>query len=521
MVEPCRAAVRLRVKRDGEAVLLEDEVRARLQSYPRGFIVVCGPSGAGKSTALAHLAQLFDHEPRLALFDEIDARQAEELHRLAAIRLVVGVMPASVPSEVQLVPDSWWLAPWTTDDCIEYVLASHRDCREQVLRRFQADLDRVLLKGLPELCRAVLDRFATDDFIDIKEALRREVHARATSPEVLEAARHWSFVATCHPDRKRWLLGIDECEGITAQASALLRHDVVQHLLAAEHVAGELRSPGPPTVLENRLPPFLVQDVAALISGDQMVRNRLVEVLAGCVWLQQPMAASLLHAMLDDWLPPEGQALRLSGAYLSGVRWPGIRFGNVQLAHTNLAGADLHEAELHGLLAREACFERANLHGARLKKLTAPRAMMAGVDLSFAQAEGAELPFVDLRGANLEGARLQSATVRGADFRGAICRRADFSHAVFAQPVANLENADFTGANMMSCLLNTVVLRVANFHGAQFAGAQLRRADLEGMKLPGANFEKADLQGGVPHGYVYAGCQFSRRKPCQHRSGGN
>lgn len=495
MVEPCRAAVRPRVKRDGEAVLLEDEVRARLQSCPRGFVAVCGAAGAGKSTALAHLADLFDLEPRLALFDDNDARPADEMYRLAAIRLVVGVMPAADPSEMQVVPDTWWLAPWTTDDCIEYVLAAHHDCRERVLLRYHADLDRVLLKGLPELCRAVLDRFATDAFIDIKEALRREVQARVTSPEVLEAARQWCFVATCHPDRKRWMLGIDECEGITPQACALLRHDVVQHLLAADHVAAELRSQSSTTVLDNRLPPFLVHDVAALTGGDRIVRNRLIEVLTRASWLQQPMAASLLHAMFDDWTPPDGQALRLSGAYLSGVSWPGIRLQNVQFAHADLAGADLNEAELQGILAREVCLEQANLHGARLKKLTAPRAMMAGVDLSFAQAEGAELPFADMRGANLEGARLHAATVRGADFRGANCRRADFSHTVFSQPVANLEDADFTGANMTACLLNTVVLRHANFSGAQFSGARLRRADLEGMKLPGANFEQADLEG--------------------------
>ncbi len=48
---------------------------------------------------------------------------------------------------------------------------------------------------------------------------------------------------------------------------------------------------------------------------------------------------------------------------------------------------------------------------------------------------------------------------------------------------------------MLSCLLNGVVLRLANFGGAQFAGARLKRADLEGMKLPGANFLQADLQG--------------------------
>ncbi len=439
MVEPRQAVVRLRVKRDGEAVLLEDEVRARIEASFSGLIELSGSDGCGKSTAIAHLAKQFPDCADATFVDGPDETLKSPTALVEAARRHL-VLYAAAPRLADLKPDECWrLAPWTTDDCIEYVLAAHRDCSERVLRRYQADLDRVLLKGLPELCRAVLDRFAIDESIDIKEALRREVRARVTSPEVLEACRQWSFVVACHPGRKRWIVNIDECEGITPQACALVRHDVVQHLLAADHVADELRSPRAMNVLEQRLPPFLVREVAAAIGT--VVRDRLTEVLEKSAWLQQPMAASLLHAMLDDWLPPEGQTLRLSGAYLSGIRWPAIRLRNDQLAHTDLAGANLNEAELQGILAREVCLERANLHGARLKNLEALRAMMAGVDLSFAQAEGAELPYVDMRRANLEGAWLHAANVRGADFSGANCRRADFSHAVFSQPVANLDNA--------------------------------------------------------------------------------
>ncbi len=498
MVEPRRAAVRPRVKRDGEVVLLEEEVRTRLESCPRGFIVLGGSAGSGKSTALAHLAHVFACDARLSLVDGVNESDAEHWYRLSAVRLVICAMPPCAPSEMQVIPDTWWLAPWTNDDLIEYVLSAHRACSGRVLQRFQADPARLRLAGVPQLCRQVLDQFAADgDDLDIQTALRRSVEASLTSIDALAACRLWCFVVVRHPNPnyKEWLLGLDRCEGTTRQTCALARHEFVQQLLAADHIASELRSPDSTDVLVERLSPALVWEAATLVRHDPQVARRLMSILTASSRLQQPMAASLLHAMHGNWVPRGRRAPLLKEAHLPKVRWPGIRLRTLEIDAANLNGANLCDARLRQVTARKANFHKANLHGARLIEFSAPLASMVGADLSYVRATGADFQGADLSHASLEGALLRAAHVEGARLRGANCRRADFADALFSHPQLDLTDADFAGANLSGSLLDGAVLRVGNFVGAQFSGAKLRKCDLEGMRLPSADFSRADLSG--------------------------
>ncbi|HEV3138751.1 MAG TPA: pentapeptide repeat-containing protein [Pirellulales bacterium] len=510
MIEPTLAAVRPRVIIPGTSgsFLLTDKVCERLDINPSGFVELMGPLGSGKTAAISHLAHVFKHETRLLLADEPDLITlfGAKLLDAAAKHLVICASPAARLARMPI--EVWRLAPWTTDDCIEYVLAMHRNECDSVMRRILADADWGRLAGRAELCRVALDRLATDaSLADVKTALRREVDDRLTDVTVRSAASLWCLAATCHPERgNRALVPIDMCDGISADACSLLRHPQTQILLAVEYVAKHLRSDQPLYLLEQKLPEPLVRGAAALLRDDERVRAKLQNVLASRKKTQHAMAASLLHSAHKDWIPEHGRAPNLSGAYLSGARWPGIRLAGLQLKRTDLSNADLSEARLQGVSATLAHLSGTRFHGAQLKRMSAGRASLVKADLSFVRAPDADFEKANLREANLEGALLQHASFVHADLRGARCCRADFSQANFE--LADLAEADFTGADLSQSNLQKLVLRVADFSGAQFAWAILYECDLEYMRLPGANFERALLRGALLTGSQMPDARF-------------
>src|SRR5437870_3330244 len=69
MIEPQRAAVRPRASANGEALLLEEEVRCLLDAGTRGVVALRGPTGSGKTTALQHLAAVLPPDAPVALLD--------------------------------------------------------------------------------------------------------------------------------------------------------------------------------------------------------------------------------------------------------------------------------------------------------------------------------------------------------------------------------------------------------------------------------------------------------------------
>src|SRR5262249_17948177 len=71
MIQPERAPVKPRVlcPASGEALPLEDEVRALLEAGARGVVEITGPAGAGKTTALRHLAAVLPSSAPLMFLD--------------------------------------------------------------------------------------------------------------------------------------------------------------------------------------------------------------------------------------------------------------------------------------------------------------------------------------------------------------------------------------------------------------------------------------------------------------------
>ena len=479
--------VRPRVIIPGEGVcLLVDEVAARLQRGVTGIIGLMGASGSGRSTALAYLGREFLGEPRLRLVD------GAAMHCEAEGSLVVCTSAVyERPREI------WKLAPWTRDDCIEYLLAKHpKRCRFVVARLDEGSLR---LGGSPELWSAVLDQLARDESLPgIREALRAELLDRLICHEGFDAASAGSAIVTCRPELE--LAQLDAwCKNphIGEAATRWLCHEPVRLLAAADEIlrflrSGEAsRSKGTSQEIVS-VPYALIRETAELLRDDAAVLDDLRAILTHGPRWRLAEAVSLLHAASQECRPRGKKTPLLNGAFLSGVDWGGARLAYGALREVDFRRADLHEADLRHASADRADFTHANLNGARLTELSAVEARLATADLRFARAGRAVFTRADLRRTRLDGGLLRNAVFASADLREASLVRANLIGAYFS--AARIEGADFTAADLSAARLSGLTLRIADFSGAQFDDAQLEECDLEGMVLPGASFLGANLQ---------------------------
>lgn len=171
MITPSRAAVRPRVRRkggSGEAVLLEDEIRALLDQGQTGVVSVVGGAGWGKTTAIAHLAAVFAGDFRLVFFDPANAQ-----HRWHSVVKPPDLMVHFGTAEYQPNLAAFHLAGWAEDDRIEYLRNRHPDrCVSVMLRVRTADCR--LLGDDPLLWQGVLDEMAADPALcEVRPALLR------------------------------------------------------------------------------------------------------------------------------------------------------------------------------------------------------------------------------------------------------------------------------------------------------------------------------------------------------------
>ena len=492
MIDAQRALVRPRILAPHVAgpALLEDEVLARLEAGP-GLIELFGPAGSGKSAALSHLAALYGDRTFLILVDGADAKTIAELHETAKFRLVIFARDGA--SQAASTAEPWRMASWTREDCIEYLLAAHREQCADVMRRVMADGQWSWLGGSPALCRPVLDQLAQDAAIaDARGALWHELQMRLATPEMrLAAGEHCAELLAESPGAGRVLAKLRLSGTIDNALRKLLRHGPVQTLLAAQYVANLLKTEAAAQFLGSQPSDVLVCEIALVLRHDENTLARLHEFVVGEDKTCQAMAASLLHAAGAPWTPDGQSRMLLMGAYLAGAKWPRIRVVDIDISHADLSGADLTKADLTEVSARETRLDQASFHGASLEGFVANDAVLFDADLSFIRAPEAQFRAADLRDANFEGAWLPKGDFEGADLRGSRFCRASLQHARFL--AVQLDDADFTGTDFSYAELIGLILRVGNFAGARFNSAQLLNCDLEGMVLPGADFECADL----------------------------
>jgi uncharacterized protein YjbI with pentapeptide repeats len=485
MFQPQRAPVKPRVlSPGGEALPLEDEVRALLDAHGSGVIHITGPAGSGKTTALQHLAAVLPPHHAIFLDEDPPSRVGDSCGPL-----VVYASRNACPGPCLA---TYSMAPWGEDERIEYLLAVHRERCGSVVKRLRAAPDRDRLPPLPELWRTVLDEMAADEAVAcVRHAVRRCVARQQGRPDQQRATRMGCLKlllpAGSIPHRPE-----EEQPACSQVLWRLLRHEAIRVLLAAEQILADLHDRAACLYLEHRLPRALVRETAAVTAAVPEALDHLHDLVAGGRSSLEPMAASILHATDTGWVPA-GERLNLAGAYLQEAAWPYVRLPDANLQHADLIGAYLHEAVLDRVFANSVNLARAQLQGASLQGFFAPSANLASAGLSRVKAEKAVFDHSNLEGASLENALLRGASFLDANLTRARLAEADLSGAVLQG--AEITDADFTAANLEDATLARLCLRKATFTGARFAKADLTGCDLEYLQLPAADFHGADLTG--------------------------
>lgn len=173
MVPAVAAPVRPRVCLSGvsEAVLLEDEVRERIDGGRWGIVELVGLPGSGKSVALAHLAHSFAGDERLRLLEGPNRRTCRGLVREGLERLVVcaqfqeGVLKGSHLTGSQMPSANFRGANLRSTGLAE-IDWPNADLREADLRgaTFHMGSSRSGLVGSPIACEGSRTGFYTDEF---------------------------------------------------------------------------------------------------------------------------------------------------------------------------------------------------------------------------------------------------------------------------------------------------------------------------------------------------------------------
>jgi energy-coupling factor transporter ATP-binding protein EcfA2 len=267
MIQPKRAPVKPRVlcPASGEALPLEDEVRALLEAGARGVVEITGPAGAGKTTALRHLAAVLPPSDRVKFLNCPPNPSTPPLsHHLL---FCAGPLSRGV-SRVASYP----LAGWNEDEWLEYLLAVHPAACANVLARLRAAPDRPCCPPLPALWVIVLDQMAADGAVrGVRDALRRFVQNEVPLSS-RQGVRLWCLAA-----QRQFQINLKH-SGCSPKLLTALQYPTVQVMLAAEQIVEDLVG-GPRGILVERLPRLLVREVGAAASNLPAALDRLHQLM--------------------------------------------------------------------------------------------------------------------------------------------------------------------------------------------------------------------------------------------------
>jgi uncharacterized protein YjbI with pentapeptide repeats len=497
MLQPVRAPVRPRIvsSATGASLLLEDEVEVWLNEGAPRYLEVVGGPGSGKTTALAHLADEYHGLARIIFLDAGERLPPPSPKRPSGFIIFTGneILPDAPIQTVEL-------APWSQDELIEYMLATHPKACASVLSRVnRADLQQ--FRGVPELWRVALDELAAYTSLGGPvDAIVGYIQRRVCTPEVyrqLESTCLEGVIRSSRPAQKQsrprpaFFGFVGDPETLPADVVRLLRHGVVRRSLAALSLVNQIKTEDwKCDYLKTRLPHELVVAAGARLKNSAEAIDRLK---SATLWDDtEPMAASLLRAADPTWVPSEKNSFHvLEGAYLDGVQWPGIQLPKARLHHVDLTQADLRDANLDRADGTVAILSLARLSRASLTDFMAWEADLNGADLSSVRAARAIFRKANLSEAKLDAADLtdaifENANLRRASLRGAVLTRARFEDAV-------VEETDFTEADLNGAYLARLILRNCLVERASFCDALLMKSDLEGMCLDGLDFSGARL----------------------------
>lgn len=489
---PRRATVLPRVCKEagGAALPLEQHVRQLLDAGARGVVGLCGPPGSGKSTALAHVAAVLPSAAPVSFIDGLAAPTA-----LAPDRLVLQAS-CDVPDSRDLCA-LFDMAPWTEDDCVQYLATVHRERCASVLARIRRSKNLDALRGLPELWHIVLDVMAADESVrDIESALLW--HVAMELPDEVDrryagsVCVDWQAIAdlgSVFPSTTKLNLIIPS---FSERVDRLLRHQAVQLPLAAQELLARLESEGHHRLPKRMLPIELIERTGQLADGRPRVRAALESIIEGQVKGSKPLAASILTAMTKDWRPRDGSSPNLGRAVLRGVKWDGLCLAGADFTAADLQGADLCHAALHDLSAHFVNLTRASCSSAWLRRAGFRCAVLKSADLTDAAAMRCDFASADLESANLSRADLRHSKFVRSNLNRAKFVEAKLRRAVIAR--SELNEASFRRADLRQARLIRLRMNGADWSRARFRNAILIRCDLENLELPGASFAGADFR---------------------------
>ncbi len=460
-----------------------------------GIVIITAPAGGGKTTALQHLRRIV---PADAIVGFFDADQASEACTESASRLVV-LATAGDPPDANLL-DVFSLAPWTLDDCMEYLVARHRPRCKSVLDRLSCDTTFSELGGSPQLLSLVMDAMAADESLQTSRGVLRD-HLQNIIPPGLA--------------RDRLIIDGPSFAPLNTQQWRWWRHESVQQICVADWIAESLCIGHLPHQLRTmETAGDLITAVAAEVRQQPAAREFLersvnVDRTSAAV----AVAASILLAADPDWRPIVARGLNLSGAKLAGAQWSGVDLTGALLIGANLTGADSSGADL-GV----ANLDRADLTGANLRSARLGKARFVGAILDCADLEDVSAPNSNFSDASLESANLRRANFRESSFRGTNLNNiqalgTDFSEAGFSP--AHLYSAVFDGAKLIGTRMFKVDMSEASWNGVCFARARVLCCNLEWLEIMNADFDDADLSeslltGTRIHGGRFRGTNLTR-----------
>ena len=201
--------------------------------------------------------------------------------------------------------------------------------------------------------------------------------------------------------------------------------------------------------------------------------------------------------------------LDMSGLDLSFVTLRGANLINSNLSNSDLSDSNLSKANLRNANFEKANLQRANLSGAKFKKSKFIRADLSSTSIELTTISG-DFSFANFSNVKFKLVRFEECCLRNARFNNAIL-------AFSCMQNENLEEVDFTEADLRRTNLSGVDVRSASFRGADlrgvcFKGANLSGADLTGAKL-GDNVFLETVLDNVKCSYSYIGnkkVQFSQ-----------
>jgi uncharacterized protein YjbI with pentapeptide repeats len=212
-------------------------------------------------------------------------------------------------------------------------------------------------------------------------------------------------------------------------------------------------------------------------------------------------AASARSPIAD--LPTERPQLKIRDFSPSAkgewVRWgigAGVFIGLAlmlrQLVFTDASESEINPADLarNQAITKQAAFEESD-RGKLLKQKQCVSCNLNNQDFTKAELSGVSLDRSSLVGANFANANLSLAIFRDADLSQANFRKTNLRQAAFYG--AKSIGTDFTGANLTKAKLVYAKLKGALLRNANLTTADLKFAELQQVDLTGANLTNADL----------------------------